>query len=104
MPRREQLLLLWLAAFSTAAVLVVAVLGAGELLHLMPLLVILLPLLGGRYVGEERLVLLREAASRPARRRRPARLVLPRAPLALPRGGRLIATSLAVRPPPAPSF
>ena len=104
MPRREQMLLLWLAAFSTTAVVVVAVLGAAELLHLMPLLVILLPLLGGRYVGEERLALLAAAGSRPTRRLRPTRLVLPRAPLALPRGGRLIATSLAVRPPPAPSF
>lgn len=75
-------------------------LGAEELLHTLPLLALLLPLLGGRYLGEERLVALvrSRVARRPVRpglAHRPARVAL-----GLPRGGRLIATSLAVRPPP----
>ncbi|MEA2347211.1 MAG: hypothetical protein QOG62_998 [Thermoleophilaceae bacterium] len=101
MSRRDQLFLLGLAALTTVVLAVVALLGAHELLHALPLLVLLLPLLGGRYLGEERLIVLvrSHAARRPVRAARATRPV--RAPIALPRGGRLIATSLAVRPPPA---
>jgi hypothetical protein len=65
-------------------------------------LVLALPLLSGRYVGEEQI--LRLAAAFVAARRRPAPALSPtigRTRLRLPRGGRLLAFSLAVRPPPA---
>ena len=68
----------------------------------VPVLVLALPLLGGRYVGEEQI--LRLAAVFVAARRRPAPALAPsqgRARHRLPRGGRLLAFSLAVRPPPA---
>jgi hypothetical protein len=60
-------------------------------------------LLAGRYVGEERIARLAARFVSRARRIVP-RLVarLPRAPRALaPRGGRLLACSLAERGPPA---
>jgi len=71
------------------------------LLCLAPALLLCVPLLLGRYVGEERLATLARRA--PARRRRrlaPAARPLARVPLML-RGGRLVAASLAKRPPPA---
>jgi hypothetical protein len=94
-----------------AGVAVLAMLALGVLVHgagpgallAAPLLTLLAPLLVGRYLGEDHIE--RLAAAR-APRRRPAvtrRLVAPalRAPrVLLPRGGRLLATSLAVRPPP----
>jgi hypothetical protein len=77
---------------------------APALLYAAPLLLVALPLLAGRYLGEERFVRLAQGARRP--RRRPVqRLSAPAgarwALRAVPRGGRLIAHSLAVRPPPA---
>jgi hypothetical protein len=66
-------------------------------------LVLALPLLGGRYVGEERLVRLARRA--PVRRPRPRSAAPPVGHRAVrraaPRGGLLIAASMAVRPPPA---
>ena len=67
---------------------------------------LLLPLLAGRFVGEERIA--RAAARiRRARRPRPAVAVAPvtwlRGMTLIPRGGRLIARALAVRPPPRPA-
>jgi hypothetical protein len=94
-----------------AAVAVLAMLALGLLVHgagteallAAPLLALLVPLLAGRYLGEERIE--RLAAARaprchtvPARRVAPPALRPPR--VLLPRGGRLLATSLAVRPPP----
>ncbi|MEA2392381.1 MAG: hypothetical protein QOJ82_272 [Solirubrobacteraceae bacterium] len=71
-------------------------------LFLSPALLLVFPLLCGRYVGEHRVA--RFAAAWRARRR-PARgsfASLRRVPLRrVPRGGGLIACSLAVRPPPA---
>jgi hypothetical protein len=73
------------------------------LLFLAPWLVVLAPLLAGRYLGERSL---HRLAGRLARHRAPRRRVATpiahglTAPL-LPRGGRLLACSLAVRPPPA---
>lgn len=101
MPRPDQLFLLGLAALTAVLVILITLLGAEDLLHVLPLLVLLLPLLGGRYVGEERLILF--VRSRAARRPvRAARMQRPPHPsFSFPRGGRLIATSLAVRPPPA---
>jgi hypothetical protein len=72
------------------------------LLFLAPALLIAIPLVAGRYVGEKLITKL--AAERAARRRRPAKTSppAPRQPaIWLPRGTRLIAFSLAERPPPA---
>jgi hypothetical protein len=90
------------------AVLTIALAGltlagiAGDALLALPVLLVLLPLLAGRYIGEERLARIAAAFVSSRRRRAPllaatARRVSP----TLPRGGRLIAASLAVRPPPA---
>jgi hypothetical protein len=70
--------------------------------YLAPALLILLPLLSGRYPGDEALVRVAGRRSRPARRPLQA---LPlrrrRAGALLPRGGRLVAASLAGRGPPS---
>ena len=74
--------------------------GCVGLAHLLPFVLIIVPLLAGRYIGEERLARLtgsmrswpRRRATRAFASRRPARTV--------PRGGCLIASFLAVRPPP----
>jgi hypothetical protein len=81
--------------------LALALLGSSDvLLYLAPALLILAPLVAGRYVGEELVVKLARLGRR---RPRPVRSrALPVAPvIALPRGTRLIAFSLAERPPPA---
>ncbi len=72
------------------------------LLALAPLLLFVATLVAGRYVGEERIARL-AARLRPAQRRpRVARLGRGQsAGVVLPRGGRLIAASLAQRGPPA---
>jgi len=88
-----------LAAFPAA--LVVPGMETG-VLFLSPAIVLLASLLTGHYVGEERLGRL-VAAFRQHRSRhvRVASGPVPRRLRALmPRGGRLVATSLAVRPPP----
>ncbi len=105
MVAREQRLLVVSALLSSAVLLVGATAGFEELLAFAaPVLVLALPLLTGHYLGEERIV---QAASRRPRR---ARLCSARVPWAwlrvvrtIVRGGRLIAESLAVRPPPAVS-
>ena len=69
-------------------------------LLLAPALVLLAPLLLGRYPGEELL----ERARRPApgRRPRPASTAMPRRCERIPpRGGRLVSSSIAGRGPPA---
>jgi hypothetical protein len=72
-------------------------------LFLSPAIVLLASLLSGRYVGERGLA--RLAAAMHPGRRRAARPHTPASPARgralMPRGGRLVATSLAVRPPPA---
>jgi hypothetical protein len=102
MARRDLRLLLGLAGLTVALVAVQWLTGAEVLLG-SPALVLALPLLAGRYVGEERIA--RLAARFVVRVRRAApRLTarLPRAPRTLvPRGGRLLACSLAERGPPA---
>ena len=91
-----------LALVASAAVIATELAGAGTALaYAGPILLLLVPLLAGRYVGEERIARLARAVR--IRRRRPAPSAAPaaahRVPV-LPRGGRLIAASLAVRPPP----
>lgn len=79
-----------------------ALTGSTEaLLFMAPALLIAIPLLGGRFFGEELIVGL--ASRRPRPRRRSAAVApSPPAPSVwLPRGARLIAASLAKRPPPA---
>lgn len=71
------------------------------LLAALPLLVVVVPLLCGRYPGSRALARL-AARQRPRRRPRSVGFA-PRASFAdtMPRSGGLIATSLAKRPPPA---
>jgi hypothetical protein len=102
MPPRDRKLLLGLAAL-TLALASLTLLGVhSDVLLAAPVLVFALPLLAGRYVGEEQLARLAAAYLGP--RRRPAVTIAAharRTPRRLPRGGRLIAAALAVRPPPA---
>jgi hypothetical protein len=102
MARRDLHLLLGLTALTFVLVVVQAMTGA-EVMMASPLLVLALPLFAGRYVGERRIGRLVARFAVPARRtvrRLTARLA--RAPRALmPRGGRLVAASLAERGPPA---
>jgi hypothetical protein len=106
MLRRDQRLPLGLAALAAVAVLVALVqstTGAGgDLLLGAPVLVLLLALLTGRYLGEERIARLASRLMAPRRRR----AHVPTAPLRraakhTPRGGRLLAAALAERGPPA---
>lgn len=106
MPARDQRVLL-LAAVSTSALLLLAALaGQPELLAFAaPLFLLAVPLIAGRYVGEDRLERLR--GSYVARHTRvPAREAAGgrRNAVAIARGGRLIADALAERGPPLPSL
>jgi hypothetical protein len=101
MPPRDRKLLLGLAAITLALASLTLVGVHSDVLLAAPVLVFALPLLAGRYVGEEQLARL-VAAYRGARRR-PAVTIASQARRTarrLPRGGRLIAAALAVRPPP----
>ena len=103
MTRRDRHLLLGLAALTLAVAALTLVGVHSDVLLALPALLLALPLLAGRYVGEERLA--RLAAAYVTARRRPATALCPTvrpAPRGVARGGRLIADSLAVRPPPAP--
>lgn len=87
--------LCWVAAL--------AVTGSTQaLLFLAPALLILIPLLGGRYVGEELIAKLAGPRARRPRRQAGSRATpRPIAPSTWQaRGTRLIAFSLAKRPPP----
>ena len=102
MVRRKRPLLLALVVFCAVVGGGIDVVSGGcaGLAHLLPFVLIIVPLLAGRYIGEERLARLtgnvrawpRRRAARALPSRRPARTV--------PRGGCLIASFLAVRPPP----
>jgi hypothetical protein len=103
MVRRNLHPLLALAALALVAA-VAQRLGGGDLLLALPALALLVPLAAGRYVGEERLARLAGCRAAGATRRL-ARTQSPRTPRApravVPRGGRLIASRLAERGPPA---
>lgn len=75
------------------------------LLHLAPALLLLVPLLLGRFPGEEKLASIRRGLER-ARPRAPRALGRPRLSLTEPSlgGGRLVAVSLLGRGPPVPAM
>ena len=77
-----------------------------DVLLVAPLLVLGVPLFGGRYVGEEHLHRLRAARWEPPRLRAPAAAAVMRlrAPLRVVRTGLLLAAAHASRPPPAPAL
>jgi hypothetical protein len=102
MPSRGQRFLLPACALAGAWLAVGGVAGFSEVfLLLTPAFVLALPLIAGHYIGAERLC--RVASQRsPITSRTPAIEFAPRARRGvLPRGGLLIAASLAVRPPPS---
>jgi hypothetical protein len=102
MTRRDRQLLFALAGL-TLAIASLTLLGAhGDVLLSAPFVVFVVPLLVGRYLGEEQLARLAAAfVATPRRRAAALRPTARRVVQLLPRGGHLIATSLAVRPPPA---
>jgi hypothetical protein len=96
------------AAITSVWTLGMLVLGVGDaLIYLAPALLILLPLLTGRYPGDEVLVRASRRAGRRIRRASPAEPLRrhTRSTHLLPRGGRLVGAALAGRAPPgtAPS-
>jgi hypothetical protein len=101
--RRDLRPLLVVALLGVAIAAGDTITGVGTgLLLLSPALVLLLPLLLGRYLGAETLERLAARRSVTRRRTRPASSPLPRRrPRAVAsRGGRLIAAALAERGPP----
>lgn len=93
----------WALAITLCWVVALALTGATDaLLFIAPALLIAIPLLGGRYIGEELIIRLAGRKARP--RRRSASALGRHAPSVpgawRPRGARLIAFSLAKRPPP----
>ncbi len=74
------------------------------LLAALPVLALAIPLLFGRYIGEEKLASLRARVA-PTLRRAPRSLRARHNPfIPFRNGGRLIAARLAGRAPPAPSL
>src|SRR4051812_12072157 len=103
MPRRDQRILLGLAALTVLFAVVRSATGiSADVLLAAPALILLLPLLAGRYVGEDGLARLSASVAPPRRRAGFARVAQPlRAPRVLARGGRLIAAAMGRRGPPA---
>src|SRR4051812_11123016 len=106
MPRRDQRILLGLAALTVLFAVVQSATGiSGDVLLAAPALILLLPLLAGQYVGEDGIARLSAFVARPRRRlafARPTELL--RAPAVLAPGGRLIALALGPRGPPPPAL
>lgn len=97
------LLVLALAAVGFVCAQVVVGYSA-PLAAIAPVLLVTLPLLAGRYVGEDVLDRLRSVRAIPApARRRPAPVRVRPSLRATVRGGVLIATNLSRRPPPLPA-
>jgi hypothetical protein len=102
MPRRELRSLLFLAAVAAAWMLTqgIADIQSGWLI-MAPALVLLVPLLSGRYVGERVLAKVAGRARTPRRRAVASLSARPRAPRATHRRGTLLlAFGLAERGPP----
>lgn len=89
-----------LAATVCWVALLVATGSTEALLFLAPALLIVIPLLGGRYLGEELIAKFVARRSRPRRGPATARQAPSVPAVWLPRGTRLIAFGLAKRPPP----
>jgi hypothetical protein len=102
-PRRDQRILLGLAALTLLFAIVQSATGiSADVLLAAPGLILLLPLLAGRYLGEDGIARLSASMARPRRRFASALAADPRrAPRVLARGGRLIAVALAQRGPPS---
>jgi len=102
MDRRDLRMMLGLAAASSLLLLAEAAGAGGAFLYLAPVLLLAAPLLAGRFVGETAIERFSRAAPAPVRAARPEPLTARgQGPgRLLPRGGRLMAFSLAVRPPP----
>jgi hypothetical protein len=100
-PRRDRIVLLAFTLVVAAWMVAQALTGTETgLLYLAPALVLALPLVLGRYVGEEQLAVL-AGTSRPRDARLRARISKPRDHVRLMhRGGRLVASGMAKRPPP----
>ena len=95
-----------LAAITAVWTLGMLALGVGDaFIYLAPALLILVPLLNGRYPGDD--VLVRAARRGRPQRRPPPRCDPPRrrarSAALLPRGGRLVGAALAGRAPPVPA-
>jgi hypothetical protein len=103
MVRRDLRLLLALTLLAMAWLVARSVAGVGEgLEYLAPALLFALPLLAGRYLGEDLIERARMTRAVPApRRARPRPVRLRPAARAVPRGRALLASHLAHRPPPA---
>ncbi|MEA2480821.1 MAG: hypothetical protein QOJ07_2743 [Thermoleophilaceae bacterium] len=100
-PRRDRMAP-WAFALLVVAWLAMEFLTGTEmgLLYLAPALVLALPLILGRYVGEEQLAVLTTASPAPAARAA-ADIPSPRSHVrVMHRGGRLVASAMAKRPPP----
>ena len=102
MPRRDQRILLGLAALTVLLAVLQSATGiSGDVLLATPALVLLLPLLADVPSGEDGIARLGAIVATPRRRPVAARASLPRrAPRVPARGGRLIAVALAQRGPP----
>jgi hypothetical protein len=101
-PRRDKQIMLALAVVSVAFATLHSLTGVNpDILLALPALMLFVPLVAGRYFGEDRLA--RLAARSRAPRARAVSSLRPdlRAPRVLARGGRLIAVALAERAPPA---
>jgi len=90
-------------ALASAAIVGGARIGfGGAVAYLLPPLLLLAALAMRRYPGDRALLALMVRARRsPRQSRRASRLARSRRRVVLPRGGGLIAFSLAMRPPPA---
>jgi hypothetical protein len=103
MPPRRDRILLWSFTLLVLAWMVLQAVTGTEtgLLYLAPALVLALPLLGGRYVGEEQLAGLARSAPHPATRPSKRLVATHTFQRLMQRGGRLVASSMAKRPPPS---
>ena len=103
MVRRDLRLLLALTLLAMAWLVARSVAGMGEgLEYLAPALLFALPLIAGRYLGEDLIERVRTTRAVPAPRRvRPRATRLRPVARAVPRGRALLAAHLAHRPPPA---
>jgi hypothetical protein len=101
LPRRDRIVL-WAFTLLVVSWMVAQALTSSEtgLLQLAPALVLALPLILGRYPGENKLAEL-AGTSRAPIARGPSRIAMPRSYVrVMQRGGRLVASAMAKRPPP----